>query len=150
MRSVPAFTPEQRAELVVHARSFLDVPYRHRGRSMLGMDCIGMVICAVQSVGSEVTDSRAYSPQPDGSTLRRMLVHHLGEPTWTAGDSLDLLQPGDLVSLKWHQHPGHVAIVTDYYLGGLAMIHSWSEAGRVVEHRLSDPWPRRLCEGWRL
>ena len=141
-------TADERLALVAAARGYLRVPYRHRGRNRLGLDCAGLLWRAFADVGVVMDDERAYSPQPDGR-LRDAVVARLGEPFWKAGDALELLAPGDVVTLRWHQHPNHVALVTDYYLGGLALIHSYAEAGQVVEHRLDDQWAARLIEGWR-
>lgn len=149
-RIVPVLTDEQRIGLIDASRTFLGTPYRHRGRNASGMDCAGAVVAGLASMGIAVRDRDAYSPQPDGSTLRAEMVAHFGCPVWRKGDPLEGLRPCDVVLLKWHRHPCHVALVTDYMGGGLALLHSWSDAGRVVEHRLGDPWVRRLVEGWRL
>lgn len=141
-------TKEERLSLVAAARGYLRVKYRHRGRGPDGLDCAGLVWRAFADIGRVLDDKRAYSPQPDG-TLRDAMIERFGDPFWRAGDSLDLLKPGDLVLMRWHQHPSHVALLTDYPLGGLAVIHSYADAGEVVEHRLAAPWPSRITEGWR-
>jgi len=40
--------------------------------------------------------------------------------------------------------PQHLAIVTPYRHGGLAMIHAYSRSSAVVEHRLADVWRARI------
>ena len=141
-------TADQRLALLSAARSYVRVPYRHRGRNRLGLDCAGLVWRAFADIGIELDDQRANSPQPDGR-LRDAVVERMGEPFWAKGDALELLAPGDIVLMRWHQHPNHVAMVADYPLGGLGLIHSYAGVGEVVEHRLADPWVSRVLEGWR-
>lgn len=149
MRTIPELSAEQRLELVSTARGFVGAPYRHLGRDERGIDCAGAIITSLVRMGVPIVDRSVYSPQPDGTTLRADMIERFGEPVWGKGDPIENLKPGDIVLMRWHQHPCHVALVTDYFLGGLALLHSWSESQRVVEHRLDDPWPRRLLEGWR-
>jgi cell wall-associated NlpC family hydrolase len=138
--SVP-LSAEEGAAFIARARTLRDAPYRHRGRSPAGVDCIGLVVYALAPL-RDLHDRRVYSPAPDGVQLRDALVEHFGDPVTD-------LQPGDVVLLRWHQHPNHVALVTDYPTGGLALLHSYAQVGRVVEHRLAEPWPRRIVEGFR-
>lgn len=130
--------------IVSAARSYLDVPFRHRGRSRRGLDCIGLVVVALADVGRSVADRKAYGRSPEADRLRVALVDEFGDPI-----PKDQLQVGDIVTMQWTGRPQHVGIVTDYLLGGLGLIHAEIANGRVVEHRLADPWPRRIIEGWR-
>lgn len=64
------------------------------------------------------------------------------------------MRPGDVLLMRWHRTGGadlfnHVALVTDYPLGGLAIIHALAQAGTVVEHRYAEPWVRRTVEVFR-
>jgi cell wall-associated NlpC family hydrolase len=144
-RLVEPLSAEERVAMIAAARSFLGVPFRHRGRSVRGIDCLGLGVCSLQAVGRDVRDERLYGrhPEPEGAKLRAALIDHFGEP-------VQELQAGCLVTMQWHGRPNHVGIVTDYPLGGLALIHADAGVGRVVEHRLADPWPRRIIEGWQL
>jgi cell wall-associated NlpC family hydrolase len=131
----------ERTAFIARARELLGAPYRHRGRSERGVDCIGLVVYALAPL-RDLHDRRVYSPAPDGVQLRDALTAHFGDP-------VSDLQPGDVVLMRWHQHPNHVALVTDYPTGGLALLHSYAQAKHVVEHRLAEPWPRRIVAGWR-
>lgn len=130
--------------LVSVARSYLDVPFRHRGRSRRGLDCIGLVVVALADVGRSVPDKKAYGRSPEADRLREALVAEFG-----AAIHKSELQVGDIVTMQWTGRPQHVGIVTDYRYGGLGLIHAEIANGRVIEHRLADPWPRRVIEGFR-
>lgn len=150
-RLIPPLSDGAKIELISAARGFIDVPYKHRGRSMRGVDCIGLVGCAFLSIGIGFQDRRIYSPAPNGEMLTQALTLHLGEPMWTRAYGNPMkLQPGDITLMQWHKHPNHIGLVTDYPLPNqVALIHSYSEAQRVVEHRLDTPWPRRIVAAWR-
>src|SRR4249919_440242 len=98
----------------------------------------------MRAIGHEMQDRASYGRDPVADGISQAARAHFGEPVWRRGDPLSLLRAGDVVLMQWHHQPNHVAIVTDYPLGGLAVIHSLAQARCVIEHRLSDPWPRRI------
>lgn len=131
------------------ARSFIDVPWRHQGRTRRGMDCLGLVALSFAAVRPGVQDRSGYGRTPYNGALRASLVEHFGPPV-----SREELQPGDVVTLAWSGEEHHVAIVTDHP-EGLGLIHCYNlapgggAAGRVIEHRLSADWRARVVEGFR-
>lgn len=145
-RLIAPLSAAERAGFIAAARSFAGTPFRHRGRSSAGLDCLGLVVLSMRAVGREMQDRETYGRDPVADGIRAAALAHFGPPI-----PLETLQPGDVVLMQWHQQPNHVAIVTDYPMGGLALIHALSGATppRVVEHRLGDPWPRRITESFR-
>lgn len=146
-RLIPRLSAAERTAFLAAARSYLGVPFKHRGRSRRGVDCLGLLSVSLAEAGHvPQQDERLYGrlPEPDGAKLRAALCDHFGDPI-----PLDRMTPGCVVYMRWHRRPNHVAIVGDYYLGGLSLIHSLAEADHVVETRLADPWPRRILEAWR-
>jgi cell wall-associated NlpC family hydrolase len=147
-RIIPALSAAERTAFIAAARSFLDTPFKHRGRTEGGVDCLGLVVLSMRAIGHEMADKKVYGRDPVNDGIAAAARAHFGEPVWTRGQSLDCLRAGDVLLMQWHQQPNHVAIVTDYPFGGLAVIHSLKQNERVVEHRLSSPWPRRILEGF--
>jgi cell wall-associated NlpC family hydrolase len=142
-RIIKRLSAAERTAFIAAARSFAGVPFRHRGRSERGLDCLGLIVVAMQAVGRLMADRASYGRNPVNDGIAEAARAHFGKPIL-----LKNLRPGDVVLMQWHQQPNHVAIVTDYPGGGLALIHSL--AGKcVVEHRLADPWPRRIFEAYR-
>jgi cell wall-associated NlpC family hydrolase len=141
LRSVAPLSAEESAAFIAAARGLIGTPFKHRGRSDAGTDCIGLVKLALQ--GRDTADERLYGrqPEPEGLRLRATLREHFGDPVPLAA--------GCVVLMRWHALPNHVAIVADYIHGGLSLIHADARVGRVVETRLSDPWPRRIIEAYR-
>jgi cell wall-associated NlpC family hydrolase len=130
--------------MVAAVRRLVGTPFKHRGRDERGIDCIGVVRFGLVAAGRDPADYRLYGrePEPDGERLRGVLRDHFGEP-------VSDLQPGDVVLMRWHNLPNHVAVVGDYYLGGLSLIHALAQERRVVEQRLAGLWPKRIVEGYR-
>lgn len=146
-RSVEPLTALERAAMVAAVRRLVGAPFRHRGRSETGIDCIGVVRWGIVATGRDVGDYRLYArePEPDGVRLRAMCREHFGDPL----PKKAALQPGDVLLMRWHTVPNHVAVVADYYLGGLALIHALRSANKVVEHRLNGEWLDRVVEAYR-
>ena len=145
-RIIKRLSAAERTAFIAAARTYRDTPFRHRGRSLRGVDCLGLVVVSMQAIGRQMADREAYGRDPTGDTgaMHAAAVAHFGKPI-----AIDALRPGDVVLMQWHAQPNHVAIVTDYPTGGLSLIHSLAQVGRVVEHRLADPWPRRICAAFR-
>lgn len=134
----------ERAAIVDAARALVGTPYGHQGRVPgLGgrVDCIGVPVLVAWEMGVKprAWDVRGYRPIPDGHTLMRRLRSEMGREV-----SYAEMRPGDLVVLDWGQFPHHVAIIGDYHLGGLSMIHADNIQRKVIEHRLRIDAPARF------
>jgi cell wall-associated NlpC family hydrolase len=138
-RIIPVLSADERLALVAAARSFRGTRFRHIGRGVHGLDCLGLVVVSFGAIGYQMADKTAYSKEPTGEQIREAAVAHFGPPIPT-----DEALPGDIALMRWHQRPQHVAILGDYPFGGLTVIHSDSSFGEVTEHRLASPWDRRI------
>ena len=91
--------------MITAARSYIDTPWQHQGRSRYGIDCIGLLICAGRDLGIPIEDIHAYERTPRAHDLARMLRRYcisvrdtkpgdivlMGRPSTHVG----LLVPGD-------------------------------------------------------
>ncbi len=137
------FMPAEQA--VAEARSYKGVPWRHRGRSRRGIDCIGLVVLALAAGGFMMRDRTNYGREPWRDGLQREMREHFGEPVsdW---------QPGDVALMRWDNtpEPSHVALIGAHPLGGLSLIHSYSHAtGGVCENGIDAVWQKRIVEVYR-
>ena len=141
-RLVTPLSAAERDGFIAAARALVGTPFRHRGRSPAGADCLGLVRLALQAVGRDAADERLYGrePEPEGLKLRAALREHFGDPVPMAA--------GCVVLMRWASLPNHVGILGRYPLGGLSLIHALAQEGRVIETRLADPWPRRIVEAY--
>ncbi len=107
------------------AKSFIGTPFRHQGRTpQFGLDCAGVLVCALEGAGVAVNDCRTYEKIPPRDLLRSMVeLHGLKEKFRKPQE--------DDVCLFWMRNKRlviHCGIVVD---DGRNMVHV--EAGRCVE-----------------
>jgi len=131
---------------IATARYLVGTKWRHLGRSVKGVDCLGLVILSLTAGGFEQKYDRKYGREPWKDGLRQALKDHFGEPITNPEE----FQPGDIALLKWgrEDQPSHVGILADYMYGGLSIIHAHSTIA-VTEHRLDEKWRDLIIEVYR-
>lgn len=145
MRAVgPPFTAQELAAFVAAARTYLGTPFRHQGRSRRGVDCAGLFAVAVHDIGKPVYNVEAYSREPSNNGLRTAVVANLGQAI-----PRDHMRHGDIALMQFVGEPCHVGIITDYPIGGFALLHTFAQVKKVVEHRMDAEWISRIVEVYR-
>lgn len=151
----------QSAEIVAAARIYLGRPIRHQGRTD-AFDCVGLVLAVAEDLalvdvaGEPILRAQYanYPAQPVNGFVhaecrRRLEVRMIP----TIGDSLNKvrqeLEPGDVLTLRLPSVPCHTGIVSEV-AGEPGIIHAYSPVGRVVEHRLDNPWIHRIAGVFRF
>lgn len=137
------------SELVTAARTLLGKPFRHRGRGPKFYDCAGVIKQAYRLCGVEMPDFLLYGREPHDDGLVRYVTAALGEPVSVSPVRELSLRPGDVVVVRFDVQPHHLVMVTDYPLGGLAMLHSCGHNGRVIEHRMAQDHIKRITHVFR-
>lgn len=137
---------QDRIEFVKACRRYLGTPFKHRGRTRNGLDCAGLIVVALQDLGQKPYDLKVYGREPHKDGLRQTVVRNLGEPLKSGVEWL----PGDVVLMRFVREPHHLGVFGDYPGGGLSLIHSFGEVGKVVEHRLDEKWKERVLEVYRF
>lgn len=135
--------------IVAAARKYTGVKFRHLGRSPRALDCAGLVWRAYADCGVTLPDFLHYGREPHDDGLIRHVTHALGEPVAVAPVREDQLRVGDVIVVRFDIEPHHVALITDYPLGGLAMIHADGHNGKVIEHRLAHKQIARITHVFR-
>lgn len=142
-----------RADIATQARSWLETPFHHQGRTRgVGCDCGGLVGGVAVALGIVPADwwqttfdpiFGGYDSQPSHGTLQRVcesfMVRHHGAP-----------DVGDVLLMRFGAEPQHLAIVADYRHGGLSMVHALAASKKVVEHRLDATWRGRVVRVYRM
>ena len=145
MRAIgPPLSPEETTAFIAEVRSYIDVRFRHQGRSRRGVDCAGLLLASMAAIGRPIVDLDAYGREPLGDGLRGMLVANLGETV-----PKDEMRPGDVALMRFRGEPTHVGLIGDYAYGGFSLIHSYAEVKKVVEHRIDEEWNDYIIEVFR-
>lgn len=126
--------------MIAAARACLGTPFHHQGRLPgVGLDCIGLIVVALQAVGCIVADRRDYARRPDGTALAAALAAH-------GAVRVDAPLPGDVLLFAFDGQPQHVAMLS----APDCIIHAYAPAGKVVEVCLNGSWRRRVVAFWRF
>lgn len=128
---------KRRNDLVEAARSLINVPWRHRGVTATGVDCIGLVVYAAKRAGviPEDTKLEAYSTYPRPELLYRELPKF-------ADRTLEL-QPGNFIFFG-RTNLVHIALLS----GPNSFIHADRNVGRVSEVPWTAPWDKYPYTIW--
>lgn len=115
--------------LIEAARGYVRTRFHHGGRLPgVGLDCIGVIVCAAQAAGLQPRDVAAYPLRPNGQ-LPRELAAQLRR--------VDTPLPGDVLLMRWGEdtEPHHVALYT-----GPTLIHAYATVRRCVEQPMVQAW----------
>jgi len=134
-----------RDDIVAEARKWIDVPWRHQGRTRLGIDCAGLVILVGNSLDLINYDTTNYQRKTHGQDFLNHFRMNMDEKSITE------VLPGDVMLFRDRQYPCHAAIV-----GGtpnaLTIIHAYARVRKVIEERLNtEEWLQRriICFKYR-
>lgn len=149
-RIIPELTDEQRLALIAAARSMLGRPFLHQGRTLRGMDCIGLLALAfAQATGIVLKPRTDYGRLPAHKKLESELTAHMGARVASGPLAASFeLKPAQVVTCKWEVEANHVAIVTPHPDRGVGLIHCYYARQKVVEHGLDSVWRSRITGVW--
>jgi cell wall-associated NlpC family hydrolase len=125
-------------DLVAEARLWIGVPFRHQGRSRVGVDCVGLPIVVGQALGllPATFEVANYGRLPTPELIARLARYCT---------PLAAAVPGCLITIAWTKVAAHVAVCT-----GPTLIHAYESVGRVVEHGYRGRWVRMTHSAWAL
>jgi NlpC/P60 family putative phage cell wall peptidase len=129
-----------KSDVVEEARRWIGTPFHHQGRVMgVGVDCAGLVACVASSCGYQSTDVKGYGRTPSKGLLQKTLA------SVTQKISINDVQPGDILLMRFKREPQHLAIST-----GKGIIHAYEAASQCVEHVMDDVWRKRIVAVYRM
>jgi cell wall-associated NlpC family hydrolase len=132
-----------RLEIVDAARAYLGTPWHHQGRLKgVGVDCIGLILGVAKDIKLGDFDKpkfRQYGRRPPRGPGMMAEFDEVCQRT-------DNPRIGDIL-VFWinprNKRPQHCGIMTD-----IGVIHTFSEIGKVVEHRLDEKWKGRILQAY--
>lgn len=131
-------------QFIDEARKLKGVPWRHRGRTTNGVDCIGVFVLAARNAGLDlagfigIPDRRGYGSRASPELIELVRKHALPAEQPVPGCLLVFQFPGESL-------PRHFGILTE----NGNMIHAEAKTRmQVVEHGYRCAWVRRTHSIW--
>lgn len=131
-------------DIITTARTAIGVPFRHQGRSLRGLDCVGLLVFVCDRLGVSVADREGYPERPSNGLLEGAFSEHVASGVLQRIE-VTKMQPGDFLMMRFVREPQHLAI-----LAGETIIHSYMTVKQVCEHRLDSKWRSRVIAVYRL
>jgi len=132
-----------RSDIVEAARMYLDCPWRHQGRSEQGIDCAGVIVCALRDVGLPAPDRTDYQRRTAGTRFIKHFEKH------GIRISVGEMRPGDVAVFREPAFPCHTALVSEKN-GQRHMIHGHLRRRKVVEELFDGYWEQYLIAVFRV
>lgn len=121
-----------RNNIVAEARTWINVPWVHQGRTRSGIDCAGIPIKVAAALGISLYDTTTYPRRPNSIQFLR----HFRKAECRRKQLRDKL-PGDILLFKFDSFPCHSAILTLKY-GAWHVLHAYALRKKVVEEPLDQ------------
>lgn len=141
----PLWTEQEVKQIIKLSRGYLNVPWRHQGRSKIsGVDCVGIFSCVADELGRPIEIPSNYTHDPDPKILMQHMEKYFDKVLKSE------MHVGDFVLMRFpdgrRRMPNrHVGLLTN-----IGLLHSGAEARKVVEHTLNDEWYDRIEHVYRL
>lgn len=130
---------DTRKKIIESARAYLDVKWRHQGRSRHGVDCAGLVLLVGKAHGylPQDLDVIGYARRPNKFTFLEPFRKNMDEKP------LDQAKTGDVLIFADGPYPCHTGFQTEKY-GEVYFLHAYAGLRRVLEQPLDDMWRGKL------
>lgn len=126
-----------RDDIISEARGWLEVPWRHQGRTRHGIDCAGLVIKVANDLGISQYDTTAYQRRTSGHEFMDHFNSNMKKKRVSSAE------PGDVLLFRDDMFPCHSAII-GIKPEGLTIIHAYANRKKVVEEPYTGEWVNKV------
>ncbi len=129
----------KRTDIAKEARTWVGAPYRHLGRSRQGIDCVGLVLRAVEPFGIvDYPDDIVYTRESKGLDLLRPFQERM--------DRINMrdVEAGDVILFKEGPFPHHCGIAIEDS-GRIYIVHAEAKARKVAITTLEQMYPTAIA-----
>lgn len=135
--------PIDTAKVVAFAKSKIDMPYLHQGRTDAGYDCVGLLVAALIDQGAVENVTPEYGRLPEGESLIKAIDDSCMVDKFDP--ATEKMREGDILIFRINKDPQHVGL----YIGNGRFLHA-CYAGRCIRQgRLGAFWLDRLTHIYR-
>lgn len=132
-------------DIVATANSLLGVKYRHQGRNLAGLDCVGVPIYIGAALGIKEWDTTSYSSRPNIKEFLRLI-----RDTGSTEVPLAQMANGDMLQMNYHGWPVHVGIYEKDEKGNEYIIHAFARHRCVTRDPLTVEQKAKIKSVWRF
>jgi hypothetical protein len=119
-----------RDDIVAEARRYLNVPYHRKGRSLQGLDCLGLLVMVGRHFEVPHIDEQDYSDWPHSD---HVIIKKLGQYLTPMSPTLPMSQwPGLVGIFAERRLPGHAGIFS-FLRDRVHLIHARVFPSAVME-----------------
>jgi hypothetical protein len=135
-----------RQSVISEARTWLNTPWKHQGRTKQGCDCVGPLL----GVREVLLKKSRYEFRCDYTFNNPdlELMHTLD--TFLISKPIEDIKIADILLFKFDMAPRHVAILTPYSNESFGLLHSHIKVGKVVEHRFANVWRSKIFKAYEI
>ncbi|MHC4072997.1 MAG: NlpC/P60 family protein [Planctomycetota bacterium] len=132
-------------EIVECAHTLIGVPFRHQGRDLRGIDCVGVPIYIAKDLGIKEWNSVAYPPRPNMALFEK-LIRDTGSREVLYGERAH----GDMLRVMSFRFPVHIGIYVVSPGGQEFMIHAFQPFKKVIKTPLNAQEWKKVHSVWRF
>ena len=133
-------------DIVACAHTLIGVRFKHRGRDLRGIDCVGVPIYIAKELGIKEWNALGYAARPDTKEFTKLLRESGSTPVpfkeVAHGDMLRMLSLG--------RFPVHIGIYEMTPTGQAYVIHSYLPFRKVVRTPLTPQAWTQVQSVWRF
>lgn len=134
-------------DIISAALECMHTPFLHQGRQPgVGIDCAGLLVHCFKRLGLPYSDERGYPRTPFDGQLQKILDSQPSLERIAVADA----GAGDWLIMRISRDPQHIVLHAGFERGQAYVIHSTSESGRVVRHRIDDFNRARIVSAYRM
>lgn len=126
-----------RSEIIDEARKWINVRFRHQGRTKDGIDCVGLIIQVAKGLKISEFDITSYSRGANSLELIKFFKDLMNEKL------LSEMTLGDVLVFRESAYPCHIAIIGEQK-GIQTIIHAYAPRRKVVEERYEGEWKEKV------